>query len=266
MYEFSVSPILGPLRFCLNQSWLDGTIMGCTRASSSQSSAQTLTCGTAYLETSCCQVSCFVLKSYSLKMHSSCAAPCFDFVNFMIFAEQFVFYLLMKAGTPCFPACPRGSRLKSRACSQLTWRKAFASPALQTETSQYGAEEQCWPTCPHSAVHGSVRKNMKRMGRRLSSENASEMDYCEVWSPDPCVTALKSFTKCNRHSSRCHVSAIDFVSPFKYLFIVLSQFSLISVNLYLHQQISDDLLLALGLNALRSTNMARMKFLSCHCP
>lgn len=45
-----------PLRSSSNLNWLDGIIMGCTRASSSQSWGQTSTCGGASWKTSSCQV------------------------------------------------------------------------------------------------------------------------------------------------------------------------------------------------------------------
>lgn len=158
--------------------------MGCTRASSSPSSAQTLTCGAASLETSCCQVT--VAWCDASHVLSSCATSCFEFCSKSMLNNAFP--LLLKAGTLCLMACPSGSRQKSKACSQPAQGAAFASPAPLTETSQCGVEEQCWPTCPHSAVRGSVRKNTKSTGHRSSSGSASEVDCCEVCSPDSTVT------------------------------------------------------------------------------
>lgn len=86
-----------------------------------------------------------------------------------------LFPVLMKEGTLCSPGCPTGSRLKSRASFQPARGHALASPAPHTETAQCGAEERCWPACLHSAVPGSVGRNMRSMGRRSSSGSVSEI-------------------------------------------------------------------------------------------
>lgn len=104
-------------------------------------------------------------------------------MKFLFFIFIF-FNVLLKVGTLCCLGCLSGSRLKSKYWSPPTWGRVFASPAQRTETSQCGAEEQCWPTCAPSALHGSARKNMRSMDRRLSSGSASETDCWKVCTLD----------------------------------------------------------------------------------
>lgn len=92
----------------------------------------------------------------------------------LVFAGCYYLYLLLKVGTLCCLACLSVWRLKSKDWFPPTWGRAFTSAAPKTETSQCGAVEQFWPTCPPSALHGSVRKNMRSTGRRSSSGSASE--------------------------------------------------------------------------------------------
>lgn len=164
--------------------------MGCTRVSSSRSSAQTLTCGAAYLETSYCQVSrvllrcCVTVQQFKDALHLWQAVTLhFDCVpvNPLILAESFsLISPYLKVGTHCCLDCLSVSKLKSKACYRPTCGRALASPAPRTETPQCGAEEPCWPTCPVSARRGSVKRNTKSVVHRSSSESAFKMERCEA--------------------------------------------------------------------------------------
>lgn len=123
-------------------------------------------------------------------------------------------------GTLCSLGCPSDSRLKSKDWSPLTWGRVFLSPAPRTETSPYGAEEQCWPTCAPSALHGLARKNMRSMVRRLSSGRSSECFVSKV-----CMLNNNELGLCHRVQLEfCHVF---FAVALRTLW---SQFTLVSVD------------------------------------
>lgn len=157
-------------------------------------------------------------------------------------------------GTLYCLACLSGSRLKSKDWFQPTWGTVFASPPPRTETSQCGAEVQCWLTCPPSALRGSVRKNMRSTGRRLSSGSASETDYYKVCTLDSCV--MDHLILFHQVQYTYSSNTVPWIGPFlnvclsfMYWWAFLWSMFVISLDLVStwHQWVSIDLLLALCL-------------------
>lgn len=171
-------------------------------------------------------------------------------IDLVMFQFKWFFFLSLKVGTLCWPACLSGSRLKSKRWFPPTWERASTWQAPRTETSLCGVEEQCWQTCPLSALRGSARKNMRSTDRRSSLGSASDTDCCKVCVPDSCVMYSLSlyFTKCNIHKSQ----TVPWISPlfFKMSVLCIDEFGstfVITLDpdlLTWHQQVSIDPLLA----------------------